>query len=607
MSDSTTRTERADGRDAAAAAGGATSAGKKRSPAQIAAGLPDPVRGLVLEVVKRTRLWRREKRRVAAELVGHFEDGIAAGQSAAQLVAGFGEPAVVAKLIRRAQKRQRGWLWKTWSASWKGVVCLVVLYVAAGVYLATGRPVVSVDYAALLLREAESVPAEEAAWPVYREALGMLTAMPVARDPRGYETFDMARPGDDVWDGLAAYLRENTEALDLIRKASQRMGLGFDPRDIDAADAERWKIQPDAMNATSGLAGGALIGLLLPHLSDMRHMARLIAADMHEAVIAGDGERVADDVAALMGIGRHAREIPVLICALTGSAIENVAFEELRFILRENPALFSDDQLVELAHLMGSLDDRFEVEMRGERMFFHDIVQRLYTEGENGYITNSPAVFDLDTTLSGREDSDEWHWASLAQIGVLPAMTAVTASRGEITAEYERLMDAMEAEIRRPMWEWDGAVERELEEGRRGAIDRLSFRLVDVLIPSLTRAGAVARFAETERDGVVIAIALELHKRRHGAWPASLDELVPGLLPAAPVDPLNGESLRYRLREDGRPVVYSVGEDGDNDGGRPAMRGTRDHGPQPSRTRARELIGESEHPSDGDWVLYPVD
>src|SRR5262249_9621267 len=45
-----------------------------------------------------------------------------------------------------------------------------------------------------------------------------------------------------------------------------------------------------------------------------------------------------------------------------------------------------------------------------------------------------------------------------------------------------------------------------------------------------------------------------------GQWPASLDKLVPKLLVALPLDPTDGEPLRYRRLDDG-VVIYSVGAD----------------------------------------------
>jgi hypothetical protein len=67
----------------------------------------------------------------------------------------------------------------------------------------------------------------------------------------------------------------------------------------------------------------------------------------------------------------------------------------------------------------------------------------------------------------------------------------------------------------------------------------------------------------------LVALAAERYRRQDGAWPQSLAELVPHYLTAVPLDPVDGEPLRYR-RTDTGAVIYSVGEDGHGDGGDPA-------------------------------------
>jgi ABC-type transport system involved in multi-copper enzyme maturation permease subunit len=65
---------------------------------------------------------------------------------------------------------------------------------------------------------------------------------------------------------------------------------------------------------------------------------------------------------------------------------------------------------------------------------------------------------------------------------------------------------------------------------------------------------------------IIVALAAERYRRQHGTWPASLSDLVPALLPALPIDPLDGQPLRYRRLRDG-VVIYSVGPDGIDNGG----------------------------------------
>jgi hypothetical protein len=85
-------------------------------------------------------------------------------------------------------------------------------------------------------------------------------------------------------------------------------------------------------------------------------------------------------------------------------------------------------------------------------------------------------------------------------------------------------------------------------------------------------AGGISRIRVLEADSdarirmVPIVLALALYKAGTRAYPSSLDPLVPGYLPAIPVDPYDGQPLRYR--QSGTAYrLYSVGEDKRDSGG----------------------------------------
>jgi hypothetical protein len=62
-------------------------------------------------------------------------------------------------------------------------------------------------------------------------------------------------------------------------------------------------------------------------------------------------------------------------------------------------------------------------------------------------------------------------------------------------------------------------------------------------------------------------LACRLYKSRTGTYPASLEELVPGLLNEVPVDPFTGKPFVYRREGEGF-IVYSLGSNEKDDGGR---------------------------------------
>lgn len=66
----------------------------------------------------------------------------------------------------------------------------------------------------------------------------------------------------------------------------------------------------------------------------------------------------------------------------------------------------------------------------------------------------------------------------------------------------------------------------------------------------------------------IVAIAAERHRRACGRWPDTLDD--PSMAPflrQPPADPYDGQPLRWRRLDDGAEV-YSIGPDGEDNGGK---------------------------------------
>ena len=66
----------------------------------------------------------------------------------------------------------------------------------------------------------------------------------------------------------------------------------------------------------------------------------------------------------------------------------------------------------------------------------------------------------------------------------------------------------------------------------------------------------------------VAAIALEQFFLRHQVYPETLKQVVPEFLPTVPLDFMNNRELGYRRTEDNRYMLWSVGFDGVDDGGK---------------------------------------
>ncbi len=87
----------------------------------------------------------------------------------------------------------------------------------------------------------------------------------------------------------------------------------------------------------------------------------------------------------------------------------------------------------------------------------------------------------------------------------------------------------------------------------------------------LSRAVQKTIRIETMRRVVISAVALKRYQLKHGKFPETLGELAPEFVLSVPIDPYDGKQLRYHPNAAGTYLLYSVGDDGKDDGGDPTI------------------------------------
>jgi hypothetical protein len=139
-------------------------------------------------------------------------------------------------------------------------------------------------------------------------------------------------------------------------------------------------------------------------------------------------------------------------------------------------------------------------------------------------------------------------------------MQLLSASKSDVLADYDKYMDAFIARMRLPYTAaapWPAPPMDPINEIMIGPQNLI--RIHD--------AGSRAQEAL-----LTAAFALRAYRVEHGVYPATLDGLVAGgyltQLPLDPFDPAGGP-VRYRALPGDRYLLYSVGPDGKDDGGRP--------------------------------------
>ena len=566
-----------------------------------AAKLPQNIASAIAAVVRQTRLWQQEKVDVAWELIAHFQDGLETGRSAEELVNSFGDVKQAARLIRRAKKRGRPLAWHAWRWAFWSLITFLAVYTGAALYLLSGKPSVTTDYLAIINQLAAAVPTEKRAWPLYREALlelGFRNGNP----PESIKETLYTRDSKLDSPALRGFLTKHPQQLAKLRQAARLPSLGFETTFTTRPEDEELFAKSSSESVPKEVHPD-LISLPLPHIQVLYRTAILLAADCNLAVEEGDARRAQQDVVALTGLTRHLGESPWLVSGFVECRTHRLTCDVVEDALTRQPELWSDEDLAELAHSIAAVEFNLRRWLETEKMSFRDTIQRIYSDDGhgNGNVTYQGLVY-LGSFVSGYDPylpNSSWTpWHNGVIEAGLPVAAALMASRQEIVDVSNEVWNEIMAIADQPLWQGQDIIDP-LEKIIKSKRLRTRYAPLMYLTPAIQAARAAVARTEGRRDGTLIGIALELYRRQHGNWPKSLDELAPTFLPKVPIDRINGGQLGYRI-VDNQTIVYSLGVDSDDDGGKPLLDRWGEARPYPVGTPRSKPNSED----DGDWVIW---
>lgn len=347
----------------------------------------------------------------------------------------------------------------------------------------------------------------------------------------------------------------------------------------------------------------ALIGVLLPQTQAMRDMALVLALDAFRQASLGDGENVVEDYQAMLGMAKQAAEPPFLVCTQVGGWLNHIAFESLEELLASYPDLFNDRQLAELVQATEKVSLREQIRLDGERAGMKDLVQRVYTDdgdGDGRLTRKGLSLLHVHSALA-RDQHTSPSSALLRVIG--PGVALTSGSRKRLELAIDNIMDEYEAKLDVPYHEWTEfpVISYETLMEKHAANDLAARTFLGMLLPSIDQVMVACERQEGQRAGVLLALAAWRFKIENDRFPNTAEELIPKFIESVPVDVLTGDPLKYRLTADGLPLIYSVGGDGDDDLGRPAI----DPEGKPLEAHKHFHAEDSPPVADGDWVLWP--
>ena len=389
------------------------------------------------------------------------------------------------------------------------------------------------------------------------------------------------RYGTNTWDELVEDLKLNAVALEQIREALKNPQFDMN------------------LNYKMGFL------LMVPHLAKLKGVAQWLSAATLNDLHADRLNAAASDLDVLLSLANAFRDEKLIISQLVRIAIAAIAIAPTWEALQAEG--WTDAQLAALQKKWQSLDfsQAMENALAMERAMGIEMFDRLrdssaelrpifsgnYFRG-GGASTGSAAPtniaelpdFALEwskerlSSLNSFAQETAWRWLwshddELRYLQTLQVMVEVPR-RARITGSFTSARAWGTNEYRR-VW-------------KPGDSRSPKYFLSNQLGPALERASAKAARIETQRELVVTAIALKRYQLRHGRLPPDLKSMVREYLSQTPKDFMDGRELRYRPNADGGFLLYSVNEDGKDDGGDATL--PKDRQDRPNLFNGRDMV-----------------
>jgi hypothetical protein len=414
-----------------------------------------------------------------------------------------------------------------------------------------------------------TVPLQENSAAIFRKANGLLNqhqffdtnSAPTAMRSvtPGKAVVAWAQPdvrGDktNTWEEVQAAAADERELIELLETIIDRPTLDFH------------------------LDYGVGFTLLLPHLAPLKHFAQRLSSTSICDLQRGDTESAGKKIPAILAIVKGMEDERLIVSQLVRIAIANIGVAATWEFL-QSPKV-TDEQLAILQRewtdaefLRGAenalLMERAMCEAAGARMrqssaeFRQNVT--MYSRGTTSAALSGWAEQAANSAvLKTKESMWRFAWSDPDELKMLRGQQAILnairqARTNQTFATALRQQETGLAAL-------GVQPQRDSDKGYFGIDENVSSMMSQSLV-SIQRVPQRIFRTEVARQIVIVAIALKRYQLQRGAYPRELAALKPKLLAEMPHDPMDGKPLRYRLNLGGTYVLYSVGEDGKDDGG----------------------------------------
>jgi len=321
---------------------------------------------------------------------------------------------------------------------------------------------------------------------------------------------------------VAEYLSDNKKSLALLAKGSKIQHCRY-PVDF-----------------TQGS------GTLAPHLRDVHQGVKLLALEAVSHAENAEPQPAIDSVSAMFGVARSLAKEPILISQMFRIICEDLSVSTLERVV--NRIKLTDKQLIELSQLLEKTDDRTGISrgFAGGRCLTSSAMQDFKAE---------------DISLQGGRS---------VAAPLVSLYKAVGMADSDALLYIDLMTDYIEATQLEPHQRKKAAEAIEADFDKKSKIHIL----LHIIRPALSKFVEKELICIAGLQTARAALAVERYRLATGNLPDVLGDLVPSYMDSIARDPFDGEPLRYKKLDVGF-VVYSVGQDGQDDGGRERLFGKK--------------------------------
>ncbi|MBN1974490.1 MAG: hypothetical protein JW787_12700 [Sedimentisphaerales bacterium] len=282
-------------------------------------------------------------------------------------------------------------------------------------------------------------------------------------------------------------------------------------------------------------------GVLLTHISQSKDSAQLLQLEAVHAAENENSDIAFQSIQSIFGVAFSLDNEPVMVSQSVRIACQDIAVSVLEYSL--NKTAFSDEQLIELGNACTKAEKAQGMlnAVVGERIMALDLItqpQSIYfNPNSNPVLFSFPPVLTLYKTI-GLSESDAIILLKLTD-DIIKAYNFPPHQRREAAK----------------------AIDLKIKE-----IPNIHVLLGNIL-PSFGRFIILDLKNITRLSLARTALAVQRYRLKHKKLPDSLGNLVPEYIESIPLDPFDGEELRYKRLDKGF-VIYSIGEDLSDDNGR---------------------------------------